>query len=41
MKSTAVWGPSDTRSGIDGLLANLRLPEFEQRAAVDAQGVMP
>jgi hypothetical protein len=41
MKSTAVWGPGDTRSGIDGLLANLRLPDFEQKAAVEAQGVTP
>jgi len=41
MKETAVWGPSDTRAGIDGLLANLRLPDFEQKAAAEAKGVTP
>jgi len=41
MKSTAVWAPSDTRSGIADLLANLRLPDFEQKAAVEAKGVTP
>lgn len=39
MKSTAIWGPSDPRAGIDGLLANLRLPDFEQKA--EAQAVTP
>jgi hypothetical protein len=41
MKSTEVWAPSDSRAGIDGLLANLRLPDFEQKAAAEAQGVTP
>jgi len=41
MKSTAVWAPSDSRGGIDGLLANLRLPDFEQQATAEAKGVTP
>lgn len=41
MKETAVWGPSDTRAGIDGLLANLRMPDFEQKLAAEANGVSP
>ena len=41
MKETAVWGPSDTRAGIDGLLANLRLPDFEQKATAEVKGVTP
>jgi hypothetical protein len=41
MKSTVVWAPSDPRSGIDSLLANLRLPDFEQKAAAEATGVTP
>ena len=40
-KSTVVWAPSDPRSGIDSLLANLRLPDFEQKAAAEANGVTP
>lgn len=41
MKSTAVWAPSDSRAGIDGTLANLRLPDFDQKATAEAKGVMP
>jgi hypothetical protein len=41
MKSTAVWAPSDSRTGIDGLLANLRLPDFERQATAEAKGVTP
>jgi hypothetical protein len=40
MQSSGVWSPRDTRAGIDGLLANLRLPDFERKAA-DAAGVAP
>jgi hypothetical protein len=38
MRSSGVWSPADTRAGIDGLLANLRLPDFEQKAAAEAKG---
>ena len=41
MKTTAVWAPSDPRSGIDSLLTNLRLPDFEQKATSQARGVAP
>jgi len=40
-KSTAVWAPSDSRAGIDGMLANLRLPDFAERAAAEVNGVTP
>ena len=35
---TAVWGPSDVNAGIRATLANLRLPDFEQRARTEANG---
>jgi hypothetical protein len=41
MKSTVVWAPSDPRAGIDGTLANLRLPDFDQKATAEAKEVMP
>ena len=41
MKHSGVWAPSDTRAGIDGLLANLRLPDFEAKAAAEAKGSTP
>jgi hypothetical protein len=41
MKSSGVWGPSDTRAGIDALLANLRMPDFEQKATAEVKGVTP
>ena len=41
MQESGIWGPSDTRAGIDGLLANLRLPDFEQKATAEAKGVTP
>jgi hypothetical protein len=41
MRSSGVWSPADTRYGIDGLLTNLRLPDFEQKAAAEAKGGTP
>jgi hypothetical protein len=46
MKSTGVWSASDTEAGVAGLLAQLRLPDFEQRAIAesrrtDARGATP
>jgi hypothetical protein len=41
MQTTAVWAPSDPRAGIDGTLASLRLPDFEQKATAEAQAVTP
>lgn len=41
MSSSGVWGPSDVRTGIDGQLALMRLPDFEARANAEASGVAP
>jgi len=41
MQNSGVYAPSDQRAGIDGLLANLRLPDFEQKLAAEAKGVTP
>jgi hypothetical protein len=41
LQNTAVWTPSDPRAGIDGTLASLRLPDFEQKATAEAQAVTP
>jgi hypothetical protein len=38
LETTAVWGPSDYEAGIRSTLANLRLPDFEQRAQAEALG---
>jgi len=38
VKSTGVWSASDTEAGIAGLLALLRLPDFEQRAIAESRG---
>jgi len=38
MKSTGVWSASDTEAGVAGLLALLRLPDFEQRAIAESRG---
>ena len=32
MKGTGYWAPSDAEAGVAGLLALMRLPDFEQRA---------
>jgi len=37
MKSTGVWAASDTEAGVAGLLALLRLPDFEQRAVAESR----
>jgi hypothetical protein len=41
MQSTAIWAPSDQRAGIDHLVRQMRLPNFEQLAAAEAKGVAP
>jgi hypothetical protein len=41
MTSVSVWGPSDTEAGIAGVLALMRLPDYEQRAIAEAKGVAP
>jgi hypothetical protein len=41
MKGSAVWAPSDVTSGVAGVLAQMRLPDFEQRANAEAKGVAP
>lgn len=41
MSSTGVWAPSDQRTGIDYLLGLMRLPNYEQLAAAEAEGVKP
>jgi hypothetical protein len=38
MKSTGVWSASDTEAGVAGLLALMRLPDFEQRALAESRG---
>ena len=38
MKASEIWAPSDQRGGIDGLLAAMRLPNFDQLAAAEAGG---
>jgi hypothetical protein len=41
MTRVSVWGPSDTEAGIEGVLALMRLPDYEQRAIAEAKGVAP
>jgi hypothetical protein len=41
LQNTGVYGPTDQRAGIDGVLADMRLPDFESRAATEAAGVSP
>jgi hypothetical protein len=41
MQGIGYWSPSDTEAGIANLLAIMRLPDYEQRATAEAQGVTP
>lgn len=41
MTRSTVWGPSDTEAGVAGLLAVMRLADYEQRATAEARGVAP
>ena len=41
LEGTGYWSPSDTASGVADLLAVMRLPDYEQRATVEAAGVAP
>jgi hypothetical protein len=41
LKGVSMWAPDDIESGIAGLLALVRLPDYEQRAAAEAKGVKP
>jgi hypothetical protein len=41
MESTGVISADNQRAGIDELLRVMRLPDFEQRATAEAQGVIP
>lgn len=41
LQRSGTYAPSDPRAGIDGVLASLRLPDFERRAAAEAKGVTP
>jgi hypothetical protein len=35
------WSPDDVEAGVAGLLAVMRLPDYEQRATTEAEGVTP
>jgi hypothetical protein len=41
MTRTSSWAPNDAEAGIAGVLALMRLPDYEQRAIADAKGVTP
>lgn len=41
MKGKANWAGDDVDAGVAGLLALMRLPDYEQRATADANGVAP
>jgi hypothetical protein len=41
MPGVSVWGPSDTVAGVAGVLAALRLPDYEERLTAEAKGVAP
>lgn len=41
LKARSTWAPSDVEGGIAGLLAALRLPDYEQRATAEAKGETP
>jgi hypothetical protein len=40
-ETTGIWGPDDTKAGIEAALANARLPNFEELATAEAKGVAP
>lgn len=41
MTRFSIWVPSDTEAGVAGVLALVRLPDYEQRAIAEAKGVTP
>jgi len=41
MQSTGYWLPDDVEAGVTSLLAVMRLPDYEQRARNEAEGVTP
>jgi hypothetical protein len=41
MKGSSFWAPSDVATGVAGVLAQMRLPDYEQRATDEARGVTP
>jgi hypothetical protein len=41
MTRVSIWVPSDTEAGVAGVLALMRLPDYEQRAIAEAKGVTP
>jgi hypothetical protein len=41
MKATSSWSASDAEAGVAGLLAVMRLPDYEQRATEEAKGATP
>jgi hypothetical protein len=41
MTHSSVLGPNDAEAGVAGVLALMRLPDYEQRAIADAKGVTP
>jgi hypothetical protein len=41
MTRFSIWAPSDTEAGIAGVLALMRLPDYEQRAIAEVKGVTP
>jgi hypothetical protein len=41
MQSKGYWAPSDAEAGVASLLAVMRLPDYEQRAAAEAKGATP
>jgi hypothetical protein len=41
LKSTGYWAPDDVEAGVSGLLALMRLPDYEQRVTADARKVTP
>lgn len=41
IKGHAVWAASDVDTGVAGVLAMMRLPDYEQRATAEAKGVAP
>jgi hypothetical protein len=41
LQGVGYWSPDDVEAGVAGLLAVMRLPDYEQRATAQAEGVTP
>lgn len=41
MKGKKIWAADDVEAGVAGVLAQMRLPDYEQRAIAEATGVTP